>query len=303
MVVLTPTRPEGSEPEDFHLSRRGLAAAVLAGYALAARSAEAEPVVTNADGLLTEMVQVETPDRAIPAYIARPNAKGRFPVVVVIPEVFGLHEYIRDICRRLAKLGYVAISPDLFIRQGNPAVVTDFAAVRKIVGEASEAQVMSDVASSLTFIKAQKYADPAKIAITGFCWGGAIVWLASARFKDIKAGVAWYGRLSAPKPNEFLGEPNRTWPLQVVTKLNSPVLGLYAGKDGGIPVSDVDAMRRALVAARKVGSDLVLYPDSQHGFHADYRASYDPKAAADGWTRMLAHFAANGVKPKAFKPA
>ncbi|MDP3852334.1 dienelactone hydrolase family protein [Phenylobacterium sp.] len=301
MVVLTPTRPEGAEPEDFHLSRRGLAAAVLAGYALAARSAQAQPVVTDAAGLVTEMVQVETPDRAIPAFVARPAARGRFPVVVVIPEVFGLHEYIRDICRRLAKLGYVAISPDLFIRQGDPSTVTDFAAVRKIVGEVSEAQVMSDVASALTFVKAQKYADPAKIAITGFCWGGAIVWLASARFKDIKAGAAWYGRLSAPKPGEFLGEPNRTWPLQVVGRLGPPVIGLYAGKDGGIPVSDVEAMRAALTAAGRTSSQIVLYPDSQHGFHADYRASYDATAATDAWNRMLTHFAANGVKPKAYR--
>lgn len=301
MVVLTPTRPEGAEPEDFHLSRRGLAAAVLASYALAARSAEAAPIITDAAGLVTEMAMVETPDRAIPAFVARPDAKGRFPVVLVIPEVFGLHEYIRDICRRLAKLGYVAVSPDLFVRQGDPSKAADFAAVRKIVGDASEPQIMGDVAATLTFVKAQKYADKGKIAMTGFCWGGAIVWLSSARFKDIKAGAAWYGRLSAPKPGEFLGEPNRTWPLQVVGQLNAPVIGLYAGKDGGIPVSDVEAMRAALVAARKTGSDLVLYPDSQHGFHADYRASYDATAAADAWTRMLAHFAANGVKPKSYR--
>jgi len=301
MVVLTPTRPEGAEPEDFHLSRRGLAAAVLASYALAARSAQAEPIVTDAAGLITEMVMVETPDRAIPAFVARPDAKGRFPVVVVIPEVFGLHEYVRDICRRLAKLGYVAISPDLFVRQGDPSKAADFAEVRKIVGDASEAQIMGDVAATLAFVKTQKFADKGKIAMTGFCWGGAIVWLSSARFKDLKAGAAWYGRLSAPKPGEFLGEPNRTWPLQVVGQLNAPVIGLYAGKDGGIPVSDVEAMRGALVAAKKTRSDLVLYPDSQHGFHADYRASYDATAAADAWNRMLAHFAANGVKPKSYR--
>ncbi|WP_405041518.1 dienelactone hydrolase family protein [Phenylobacterium sp.] len=299
--MLTPTRPEGSEPQDFHLSRRGLAAAVLAGYALSARSAQAQPIVTDAAGLVTEMVQVETPDRAIPAFVARPAARGRFPVVVVIPEVFGLHEYIRDICRRLAKLGYVAISPDLFVRQGDPSKVADFAEVRKIVGEASEAQVMSDVASTLTFIKAQTYADKAKVAMTGFCWGGAIVWLASTRFPDLKAGAAWYGRLSAPKPGEFLGETNRNWPLQVVGRLGAPVIGLYAGKDGGIPVSDVEAMRAALIAARKSTSEIVLYPDSQHGFHADYRASYDATAASDAWNRMLAHFAANGVRPKSYR--
>lgn len=301
MVVLTPTRPEGAEPEDFHLSRRGLAAAVLAGYALAARSAQAEPVVTDAAGLITETVEVQAADRAIPAFVARPDAKGRFPVVIVIPEVFGLHDYIRDICRRLAKLGYVGISPDLFVRQGDPSKVADFGEIRRIVGQASEAQVMGDIAATLGFLKGQKYADKGKIAITGFCWGGAIVWLASARFKEIKAGAAWYGRLSAPKPGEFLGEPDRSWPLQLAGQLHGPVIGLYAGKDAGIPVSDVEAMRQALTAARQTKSEIVLYPDSQHGFHADYRSSYDPQAAVDGWRRMLAHFAANGVKPKSYK--
>lgn len=302
MVALPLTRPEGSEPEDFHLSRRGLAAAVLAGYALAARSASAEPIVTDTTGLLTQTVQIETDDRAIPAFIARPAARGRFPVVLVIPEVFGLHDYIRDICRRLAKLGYVAISPDLFVRQGDPSVVADFGEIRKIVGEASEPQVMSDIRAALDYVKAAPYADPKKVALTGFCWGGAVVWLAAARFLDVKAGAAWYGRLTAPKPGDFLGEPYRTWPMQVAARIRAPVLGLYAGKDGGIPVSDVEAMREALRSAGRAGSDIVIYPDSQHGFHADYRASYDAQAAADGWARMLAHFAANGVAPRRFRP-
>lgn len=299
----TLTRPEGTVPADLNLSRRGLAAAVFGGYAVFALSAEAAPITTDATGLITETVQVPTPDRAIPAFVARPDAKGRFPVVVVIPEVFGLHEYIRDTCRRLAKLGYVAISPDLFVRQGDPSVVSDFAEIRRIVSGASEAQVMGDLAATLAFLKKQPYADRAKIATTGFCWGGAVVWLASARFKEIKAGAAWYGRLAAPKPGEFLGEAGRTWPVQIAGQLRSPVLGLYAGKDAGIPLTDVEAMKAALAGAKTSKSDIVVYPESQHGFHADYRASYDATAAQEAWARMLAFFAANGVKPKAFKAA
>lgn len=297
----TLTRPEGTAPADLNLSRRGLAAAVFGGYAVFSFSAEAAPITTDEAGLVTETAQVPAGDREIPAYVARPDAKGRFPVVVVIPEVFGLHEYIRDICRRLAKLGYVAISPDLFVRQGDPSKVSDFAEIRRIVGGASEEQVTDDIGSTLAFLRRQPYADRSKIATTGFCWGGAVVWLASARFKEIKAGVAWYGRLAAPKAGEFLGDPGRTWPLQLAGQLRSPVLGLYAGKDAGIPLSDVEAMKQALAAAKKTRSDIVVYPESQHGFHADYRASYDANAASDGWSRMLAHFAANGVRPKAAK--
>lgn len=301
--MLTLTRPEGTEPADLHLSRRGLAAAMFGGYAVYAFSAEAAPIKTDDAGLDTETVNVPVADRAIPAYVARPKAAGKFPVVVLVSEVFGVHEYIRDTARRLAKLGYAVIAPDLFVRQGDPSTITDFDEIRRIVGAASEAQVMGDLQATLTYVRRQAYADRAKVAITGFCWGGAVVWLASAKFPEIKAGAAWYGRLTAPKPGEFLGEPDRTWPMQVAGQLHAPVLGLYAGKDQGIPVSDVDEMKAELVRLKKTKSSIVLYPDAQHGFHADYRASYDEAAAKDAWTRMLAHFAANGVKPKPYRPA
>ena len=296
MSVLT--RPEGTRAEDLNLSRRSLALAAFGGYAVFAYSADAEPVHTDATGLIAETLQADAGDRMIPAYIARPNAKGRFPVILVVSEVFGVHEYIRDICRRLAKLGYVAIAPDFFFRAGDPSTLADFNQIRRIVATASDKQVMNDLEATLKLLKAQPYADRGHMAITGFCWGGAIAWLACERLQDFKAGAAWYGRLSAPKPAEFLGDPGRQWPLQLVANLRAPVLGLYAGKDQGIPVADVELMRTALLLAKKKGSELVVYPDSQHGFHADYRTSYDPKAAADGWARMLAHFAANGVKPK-----
>ncbi|HEX5380465.1 MAG TPA: dienelactone hydrolase family protein [Phenylobacterium sp.] len=294
----TLTRPEGTKPEDLNLSRRALGLAAFGGYAVFSFSAAAEPIHTDEAGLVGETVQVDAGDRMVPAYVARPKARGRYPVVVVICEVFGIHEYIRDTCRRLAKLGYVAIAPDFFVRAGNPATIADFNQIRKIVATATDKQVMNDLAATIRFLKAQPYADKGHMAITGFCWGGAIAWLACERFKDFKAGAAWYGRLTPPKAGDFLGEADRQWPLQLVNGLNAPVLGLYAGKDQGIPAADIAAMRQALAAAGKKGSEIVLYPDSQHGFHADYRTSYDPKAAADGWARMLAHFAANGVKPR-----
>ncbi len=299
----TLTRPEGTKPEDLNLSRRGLAAAAFGGYAVFAFSADAAPITTSAQGLLTETVQVPTGDHPMPAYVARPDAKGRFPVVVVISEVFGVHEYIRDLCRRLARLGYVAIAPDFFARQGDPSVISDFNEIRRIVGGATEAQVMGDLGSALTYIKKQSYADKAKIGVAGFCWGGAVVWLAAAKYKDIKVGAAWYGRLTAPKPGDFLGDPGRTWPLEIVNQLKAPVIGLYAGKDAGIPLSDVEAMKKALAAAKQTKSDIIVYGNSQHGFHADYRSSYDAKSAQDAWAVMLSYFATNGLAPKTFAAA
>jgi carboxymethylenebutenolidase len=299
--MITLTRPEGFEPEDLHLSRRGVATALFGGYAVFAFSAEAAPIATDAQGLVAGEVQVPAGDRQIPAFVARPDAKGRFPVVVVVSEVFGVHEYIRDTCRRLAKLGYAAIAPDFFVRAGDPSTLTDFPAIQKIVSATSEPQVMGDIAATLAYLKGRPWAER-NLAITGFCWGGAVTWLACARFKEFKAGCAWYGRLTPPAAGGFLAEPGRTWPIQVVGQLKAPVIGNYAGKDQGIPLADVEKMRAALTAAGKL-ADIKVYPNSQHGFHADYRPMYDAAAAADGWSRMLTHFARNGVKPKAVKAA
>jgi carboxymethylenebutenolidase len=296
----TLTRPEGTEPGDLTISRRRLALAAFGGYALYAFAAEAQTVATPATGLIAGEVEVDVGDRMVPAYLARPDAPGRFPVVLVISEVFGVHEYIRDVCRRLAKLGYVAIAPDLFVRSGDPSKTNDFNQIRRIVGAASEKQIFNDLSGTVRFLKAQSFVDKSRMAVTGFCWGGAITWLICQRMPDFRAGAAWYGRLTAPKPGDFLGETNRPWPLPGVAQLRAPVIGFYAGKDQGIPLADVEAMRSALVAARKTDSQIIVYPDSQHGFHADYRTSYDPAAARDAWTRMLAHFAARGVKPRPF---
>jgi carboxymethylenebutenolidase len=288
-------RPEGSLPEDFHLSRRGLATAIFAGYAVAAFSAEADPIVTDEAGLITETVLLPTTGKQIRGYVARPNAPGRFAAVIVVNEVFGLHSYILDVCRRLAKVGYVAIAPGFFDRAGDPAPIpmTQFADIMKIVATATDPQIMGDVGVTLRFLESAPYVEPSKIAITGFCWGGRVVWDACETFPDFKAGVAWYGQL-APAAGQA-SDPSKVWPIEHVANLHCPVLGLYGGKD---PLSQaVPQMRQALNAAGKTGSDIIVYEDAGHGFHADYRTSYNETDAKDGWRRLLAHLALNGVVP------
>ena len=291
--MVTLTRPEGSHPEDFHLSRRGVAAVFFAGYAAAAVSADAEPIHTDETGLITETVMLPSPDQSIPGYLARPAAPGRYPTVIVLSEIFGVHDYIKDVCRRFAKLGYVAVAPAFFIRVGDPAPLTDFAAIIKIVGQASDPQVMGDIAATLKFLKAQAYVDKSRFAVTGFCWGGGETWLACEKFTEFRAGAAWYGRLAPPAGAS--PDPKKYWPIQLAADLKAPVLGLYAGKDA--LTQAVPAMREALKAAGKTGSEIVVYDDAQHGFHADYRPTYNAADAADGWARLLAHFKKNGVGP------
>ncbi|HZL00957.1 MAG TPA: dienelactone hydrolase family protein [Caulobacteraceae bacterium] len=291
------TRPEGAPPEDFHLSRRAVGGLIFAGYAAAGLSAQAEPIHTDEAGLIIEEVVLPAPDGfRLPGYLARPKAPGRFPAVVVASEVFGLHDYIKDVCRRLAKLGYVAVAPAFFVRVADPAPISDLAAVIRIVGQASDAQVMGDVGATLKFLDAQDFVDPQKIAITGFCWGGGTTWLACETFPQFKAGVAWYGRM-APPPGAP-GDPKRLWPIRLVNQLHAPVLGLYGAKDG--LAASIPAMRQALAAAGKTATAIIVYPDAGHGFHADYRDSYNAADAKDGWMRMLAHFASNGVAPRPY---
>ena len=300
MPVLT--RPEGTPPTDLHLSRRGFASLFATGYAAFALSAQAEPIHTGDEGLETAEVLIPSGGAQLPAYVARPAAKGRFPVVVVVNEVFGVHEYIKDICRRFAHLGYLAVAPQFFFRadpQNALATTQDFGVIQKIVGTAKNDQVMGDVGATLAWVSAQPFADRKRMGITGFCWGGAVVWEAATRFPELKAGVAWYGRLAPPKAGDFMSDDARQWPLQQVAQMQVPVLGLYGGKDKGIPTTSVDAMREALKAAGKRDYELVSYPDAEHGFHADYRSSYNPAAAADGWARLLAFFKAHHLAPGA----
>jgi carboxymethylenebutenolidase len=282
------TRADGNWAGDLDLSRRRLALALAGGYAVAAFDANAEPIHTDEQGILTATVDIPTADRKIPAYLARPAAKGRHPVIFVNTEIFGVHEWIKDVCRRLAKAGYVAIAPDLFVRAGDPSKLTDMQAVMKIVVAQPEAQVLGDTDATLKYLAAQPYADMKRLGTTGFCWGGGAVWRDCETHSQFKAGVAWYGPLKA-------GAYPRTPPLDAVKDLKCPVLGLYGGQDRGIPQADVEAMRAALKAAGKTGSDIIVYPNAQHGFLADYRPSYSATDAADAWGKMLAFFKKNGV--------
>ena len=263
------------------------------GFAAAVLPVMAQTVVkTDATGLIAGEVSIPVGDFKMPAYRAAPAGKANAPVVLVISEIFGVHEHIADVARRLAKQGYFAIAPELFVRQGDAGSYGEIAKLlAEVVNQVPDAQVMGDLDATTAWARAQG-ADTGKLAITGFCWGGRITWLYTAHNPAVKAGVAWYGRL--------VGQPSAlapTHPVDVAARLNGPVLGLYGGQDGGIPQTSIDTMKAALAtgsaAAKK--SEFVVYPDAPHAFHADYRPSYRKEAADDGWQRCLAWFKAQGV--------
>src|SRR5690606_5134424 len=291
------TRPEGLSPDQIAPSRRSLGVATAGGlffaaYAPAALSQSAQPIATDAAGLVTQDAAYPAPDRfSVPAYIARPAGPGPFPVVIVVSEIFGVHEYIRDVCRRLAKAGYAAVAPAFFVRVQDPAPLSDMQAIQRIVAAAGYDQVMGDISATLDWIGAQAWAKADKVGITGFCWGGKVVWQAMARFPTLDAGVAWYGRLSpAANATDDQKAAGRPWPIDLAGELKAPVLGLYGGQDSGIPNDTVQAMNDALKAAGRTDSQIILYDDAPHGFHADYRASYREADAKDGWRRLLGLF-------------
>ncbi|HYC75103.1 dienelactone hydrolase family protein [Brevundimonas sp.] len=289
-------RPEGPEADDFRFSRRalatgGLGGLLFAGYAPAALAAQAAPITTDDENLTIETTTTPAPDGFdLPIYVARPTGDGPFPVVIVVSEIFGVHEYIRDVCRRLAKAGYAAIAPAFFVRVADPAGA-EMARVQEIVAAAGYEQVMGDIAASLDWASQQLWANADKVGITGWCWGGKVVWQAAARFAAIDAGVAWYGRLAPPAnatPEQIAaGAP---WPVDIADDLKAPVLGLYGEADRGIPLPSVEAMRSALQRAGQTESLIEVYPAAPHGFHADYRDSYRAADAADGWSKLLALF-------------
>jgi carboxymethylenebutenolidase len=294
---MTLIRPEGPQAEDMILNRRTLGAGAVgglffAGYAPAALAAQAHPVSTDAAGLETADVTYPAPDGfELPAYVARPAGDGPFPVVIVVSEIFGVHEYIRDICRRLAKAGYAAVAPAFFVRVEDPAPLSDMSRIMQIVSAAGYEQVMGDISATLDWVSQQLWADGDKVGITGWCWGGKVVWQACARFAVIDAGVAWYGRL-APAANATPAQVSggQPWPVDLADDLKSPVLGLYGEVDQGIPLPSVEAMRSALARAGQTSSEIIVYPGAPHGFHADYRDSYRAADAADGWAKLLAFF-------------
>ncbi len=272
------------------LNRRHMVVGSLAaGFALAVQPISAETIKTGSEGLTAGEVKIPVGDASIPGYRAMPSKGGPFPVVLVVQEIFGVHEHIKDVCRRFARLGYFAIAPELYYRQGDVSKLKSIDEIRPIVAKVPDQQVMADLDATVEFAKESGKGDVAKLGITGFCWGGRIVWLYAAHSKQLKAGVAWYGRL--------VGEPsanNPKHPVNIAADLNAPVLGLYGGKDQGIPLESVEQMRTALEGA-KVDAQIVVYPDSPHAFFADYRPSYKEDDAKDAWQKLQAWFKQHGV--------
>jgi carboxymethylenebutenolidase len=276
--------------------RNTSAAGLLGGFAIAARPIQAQQLIsTDFDGLESDEAFIAENGVELYAYYAKPqNAKGPLPVVIVCSEIFGVHEHIADVARRFAKQGYLAIAPEFFTRAGDPTSLGTIAEILKeIVGETPDAQVMDDIRACLAWAT-KNGGDPSRIGVTGFCWGGRITWLACANIPEVKAGVAWYGRLVGDQSANFPAHP-----VDLAKDLKAPVLGLYGEKDDGISLETVDQMKQALSAATNnaaaQASRFEIYPDAPHAFHADYRASYREEAAKDGWAKCLAWFATHGV--------
>lgn len=264
--------------------------ALAVGFAVAAGPISAQTIKTDSEGLIAGEVKIPVEDGEIPAYRAMPASGNSFPVVLVVQEIFGVHEHIQDVCRRFAKLGYLAIAPEMFARQGDVSGMTNVQEiVSKVVSKVPDAQVMSDLDATISWAGKSSKGDVNKVGITGFCWGGRVVWMYAAHNPKIKAGVAWYGRLMS---DSTALTPKH--PIDIAPYLKVPVLGLYGGKDDLIPNESVEKMRGILKAGES-GSEIILYPDVPHGFYADYRPTYRKEAAEDGWRRLLAWFKEYGV--------
>ena len=282
----SPSEPAGRQG----LRRRELLLGTLAaGFAVAVRPVSASTITTAAEGLIAGFVTIPVQGRTIPVYRARPAVGTNLPVVLVVQEIFGVHAYIQDVCRRLAREGYLAIAPSLFERQGDVTKLPDIAAILPVVATVPDAQVMADLDATVAWATSSGGGSVSKLGITGFCWGGRISWLYAAHNPKLAAGVAWYGRLVGTSTPE---QP--LYPLDLAAQIKAPVLGLYGGKDDGIPLETVERMQAALKAAGS-RSNIIVFPDAPHGFHADFRPTYRPEAAADGWRRLLVWFKANGV--------
>ena len=273
------------------VTRREFVVTTLAtGFALATQPVSAQTITTDTAGLMAGEVKIPVSDGEIPAYRAMPQKGSSFPVVLVVQEIFGVHEHIKDMCRRFAKIGYVAVAPELYARHGDVSKITNINdIISQVVSKVPDAQVMSDLDAAVAWTKKSSKGDANKLGITGFCWGGRIVWLYAAHSSQLKAGVAWYGRLVGA-PDEL----HPTHPVDIAAQLKAPVLGLYGGKDTGIPQDTVEKMRAAVKAAGGK-SEIVVYPDAGHGFNADYRPGYDKNAAEDGFRRLREWFKKYGA--------
>jgi carboxymethylenebutenolidase len=289
MNAVTSSEFDSLLPEQKFDRRNFLVTSLAAGFALAVQPVSAQTITTDSNGLVAGEVKIPVKDGEIPGYRAMPATGGPFATVLVVQEIFGVHEHIRDMCRRCAKVGYFAIAPELYARQGDVAKMSNVQEiVDNVVKKAPDAQVMGDLDAAAAYAKASGKADTSRLGITGFCWGGRVVWMYAAHNPTLKAGVAWYGPLTS---SYYPGDKTA---LDVVKDLKAPVLGLYGGADQGIPIEAVNKMRDALRAAKKPG-DLIVYPDTPHGFNADYRPSYRKDAAEGGWKRLRSWFTVYGV--------
>ena len=284
------TSPNSASPDITRRTAMATMTTLATGFAVAVKPVAAETITTDSTGLVAGEVKIPTDDGGeIPAYRAAPHQGGPFPVVLVVQEIFGVHEHIKDICRRFGKLGYLAIAPELYARQGDVSTMEDFSEIiAKVVSKVPDRQVMADLDAAAAWAAAHG-GDPARLAATGFCWGGRIVWLYAAHNPALKAGVAWYGRLDAARD-----ELHPTQPVDLAVELKAPVLGLYGGADQGIPNELVATMQKKLEAAGK-GSEIILYSEAPHGVYADYRPSYRAEQARDGWQRLRDWFKKHGV--------
>lgn len=282
-----------------NFDRRGFMKTALgSAFAAAVLPVSAQTIKTDFNGLTAGEVTVPVGDFKMPAYraqpVAQPEGKTKLPVVIVVSEIFGVHEYIADVCRRFAKLGYLAIAPELFVRQGDPrAYGTVQEAVANVVSKVPDAQVAGDLDATIAWAK-ENGGDAARIGITGFCWGGRQVWLAAERNPDIKAAVVWYGPLKGSATPLQPGAP-----IDQVSDLKAPVLGLYGAKDTVITEDARDALKEALAKSKNPkarASRIIVYPNSGHAFHTDYRPSYVKADAEDGWKKCLAWFKDHGVE-------
>jgi carboxymethylenebutenolidase len=272
--------------------RTALKTALGVGYAATTLPIMAQTAVkTSCDRLNAGPVTIDVGGFKMPAYRSAPDGQKNLPIIIVIQEVFGVHEYIADITRRFARAGYLAVAPELYARQGDPRKYTEVGKlISELVSKVPDGQVLSDLDATVAW--AQANGGNKKVGVTGFCWGGRITWLYAAHNPQVKAAVSWYGRLVG-QPSSLT--PNQ--PVNVAGTLNAPVLGLYGGQDSGIPLTSVNEMKEALATGSKAAkkSQFVVYPDAPHAFHADYRPSFRKDAAEDGWKRALAWFKQNGV--------
>jgi carboxymethylenebutenolidase len=280
--LLPDTPPENRR--DFLVTK------LAVGFAMAVRPIGAQTIITDANGLTAGEVKIPVGNMQIPAYRACPNRGGNFPTVLVVQEIFGVHEHIKDVCRRLAKVGYCAVAPELYARQGDVSKITDIQQIiDTVVSKVPDKQVMDDLDATAAWSVRSSRADINRLAITGFCWGGRIVWMYAGHNPNLKAGAAWYGRLEGAA--NAMTPKN---PIDYAGGLRAPVIGFYGGKDTGIPLESIERMRTSL---KVVGdpSEIIVYPEAQHGFNADYRPSYNKEAAQDAWQKMLAWFKKYGV--------